>query len=166
MKYSRVETLNLAAQINKEECLEDLNKLILREGCSDTMPVFKKNEVVLDMDCVEYELATTEGRTFNKSMDSAFVIVNDDGTAREIILVEFRFNYQSLKNLDKDDLLDKVSGSTNALKNTFSIHQRYIFIFNSNLKQQAINWLFRKYPRLPLSYIALDINDLKSVLFI
>jgi hypothetical protein len=165
MRYSKPETLNLSAHLNRNNCLEDLNQLILNEGYSDVPPVSIDNKIVLNMDCVESELAKEEARNQNMSMDSAFVIVSNDKSIKEILLVEFRFNYQSLTHLKRDDLLNKVSGSTNALKNTLNIHQRYIFVFSSNLKEQAVRWLFRKYPRVPNNYVATDIAELKSLLF-
>ena len=165
MRYSKPETLNLAVRLNTKNCLEDLNQFILNEGYSDAPLVSIDNKTVLNMDCVESELAKQEARKQSMSMDSAFVIVSNDKSIKEILLVEFRFNYRSLTHLKREDLLNKVSGSTNALKNTFDIHQRFIFVFSSDLKEQAVRWLFRKHPRVPNNYIATDIAGLKSLLF-
>ena len=149
MKYSKIETLELSAQINKDRCLDYLNDLILKEGCSETMPVFVNNEIVLDMDCVELQLATANVRNQNKSMDSAFIIADNAGGIIEILLVEFRFNYTNLKNLKRDDLEGKVSGSIACLIPFTNIHSNYFFIFVSSLKNQAINRLNRMLPRIP-----------------
>lgn len=165
MKYSKTETLKLSAQINKDRCLEYLNDLILKEGCSETMPVFVNNEIILDMDCVELQLAMANSRNQNKSMDSAFVIADNVGTKKEILLVEFRFNYTNMKNLDRNELEGKVAGSINSLNPITNIHNQYFFIFNSSLKNQAISRLNRMLPRIPNNYIATDIADLKLKFF-
>jgi hypothetical protein len=165
MKYSETETRNLSAQINKDMCLEDLNDLIVKEGCSETLPVFVNNEIVLDMDCVELKLAKAESRKQNKSMDSAFVIADNSGTKKDILLVEFRFNYTNMKNLDRNELEGKVSGSLNSLKSITNIHTQHYFIFDSSLKNQALSRLNRMNPRIPTYYIATDISEFKSMFF-
>lgn len=165
MKYSRTETLNLSNQIKQDLCLEYLNKLISDEGCSSPIPVFVNNELVINMDCVEADLANASGRLRNKSMDSAFVILDNAGTNLEILLVEFRFNYANLKNLNRNEMLGKVLGSTSALLPISNIHGNYIFVFETNLKNQAISRLNRMNPQIPTHYIAMDISDLKSIYF-
>lgn len=165
MKYSEIETTKFAAQINQTACLVDLNRLVLTEGCIDTMPVFTSNEVVIDMDCVERRIARAARRNRNKSMDSSFVIVDSSNNANEILLVEFRFNYENMKNLDKSKLHAKVIGSKNALNNIVNIHNKYIYIFNSDLKQQAIRRFRNMNPSMPTNYIATDIHNLKATFF-
>ena len=71
----------------------------------------------------------------------------------------------NLRNLDRKALLGKVSGSMNILNNILEIHDYYYFIFDSNLKQQAINRLRRMNPVVPSNFIATDIDDLKSIFF-
>jgi len=165
MRYSQVETSGLAVQINKPQSLKDLNQLIVSEGYAGTMPVFTNSEIIIDMDYVEEVVANEEGRNRNKSMDSSAIITNDSGTVKEILLVEFRFNYLNMRNLDKRALFDKVTGSINALNNPTNIHNKYIYIFNSNLKQQAIRRFRNMVPSMPTNYIAADINDLKTLYF-
>lgn len=166
MIYSKSETLVLADEINRNKCIKELNFLISKDGCSETMPFFVNEEIVLNMDCVEGKLASEEKRSPNKSMDSAFIITNHDGNKKEILLVEFRFNYENMKNLDKYELFDKVTGSINALKKSKTkIKAKYIYIFEPNLKQQAIRRFRNMVPSMPLNYTVLDIHDLKSSYF-
>lgn len=165
-KYSIEETESLANQIGMNEFLIDINQFIEEEGCTQRMPVFLQGELVLNMDLVEKEIAKHELRNLNKSMDSAFIITDNIVRSKEILLVEFRFNYEKgLRNLDRKALLGKVSGSMNILNNILDIHDNYYFIFDSNLKQQAINRLRRMNPVVPSNFIATDINDLKSIFF-
>jgi hypothetical protein len=79
--------------------------------------------------------------------------------------MEFRFNYQNLKNLDRQKLIDKVKGSTTALSNPTNLHKKYYFVFNSNLKQQAISRLNRMNPMIPQNYIAVDMRDVMDLFF-
>ncbi|WPV63752.1 hypothetical protein [Chitinophaga sp. LS1] len=164
MKYSKQATENYAKSIRKKDCLELIDTLIRREGHEGSTG-FNGNEVVLNMDCVEEKKANQEGRLLNKSMDSAFIAEDETGTQQEIVLVEFRFNYQSLKNLDRNSLLGKVAGSTSALGNPTNMHDEYYFVFNPDLKQQAISRFNRMNPAIPQQYKAVDISDVKDMFF-
>jgi hypothetical protein len=163
MKYSLNETIGFAESINKKEALVDLNQLIAQEGCEEIMPVFINNEVVLDMDLVEKKTAKTESRTLNKSMDSAFIITNNEDT--KVLFVEFRFNYEKMRGLNRNALIEKVSGSIAVLNNNPNIHNQYYFIFKSNLKYQAIRRFRNMNPSIPNNFIATDITDLKATFF-
>jgi hypothetical protein len=163
MKYDRTLTLNHIKSIQHPACMIDFNDLIANEGFNGNLPIFEKGIDVLDLDCVERALAIAAGRNLLKSMDCAFVIKDD--TQEEMLLVELKFNYQNVRNLLRNELVEKVQGSLSALGNSFPISQTYIFIFQSNLKQQAINKLFRMYPRVPSPFIAYDIFELKSQYF-
>ena len=165
MKYSKFKTIKLSVLLNKSECLVDINTLIIKEGCLEDMPMFVNSEVIIDMDCVERNLSIEQGRagTPNKSMDSAFVI--SDNINIEILLVEYRFNYTKMKNLDKASLLGKVIGSISALNPMLNIHPRYFYIFNSDLKNQAIRRFRNMNPSMPNDYIATDISELKALYF-
>ena len=164
MKYSREETLTLSNHIKKDQCLEYLNDLLIREGCSSIMPVFDNNEIVLDMDCVEHQNIRGTGIGARKSMDCAFVLTNADGTLIEILLVEFKFNVRNLKQIDKWDLLDKVAGSKGSLSPLTNIHGEHIFIFESKLKQQARRKFYMMNPRMD-ELVTMDIHELKALYF-
>lgn len=165
MKYSKPKTIAFADTINKVACLKNLNALVIVEGCSETMPFFENDDVVIDMDCVEHKVASAERRIPNKSMDSAFIISNATGLRDAILLVEFRFNYVNMKNLDKKVLFDKVFYSSNVLGNPANLHRQYIYIFNSNLKNQAIRRFRNMVPSMPSTYIATDLKTLKNIYF-
>jgi hypothetical protein len=116
------------------------------------------------MDCVEGKVASIERRSPNKSMDSAF-ITEDAAGMQEIVFVEYRFNYSNLSNLDRNALLGKVAGSTLVLGSPANIHDTYYFVFNSNLKQQAISRFNRMNPAMPQHYKAIDMADIKHRFF-
>jgi hypothetical protein len=160
MKYSKQATVAYAGALGKEECLEPLNDFIIREGYSEGDLGFAAYDELIDMDCVEHLIASYERRSPLKSMDSSFIADND-----EVVFMEFRFNYQNLKNLDRQKLIDKVKGSTTALNNPTNLHKKYYFIFNSNLKQQAISRLNRMNPMIPQNYIAVDMRDVMDLFF-
>lgn len=160
MKYSKQATVVYAGALSKKECLEPINDFILREGYNEGALGFATDDEVIDMDCVEHLIASHEKRNPSKSMDSSFIADND-----EVVFMEFRFNYQNLKNLDRQKLIDKVKGSTTALNNPTNLHKKYYFVFNSNLKQQAINRFNRMNPMIPQNYIAVDMGDVMELFF-
>ncbi len=165
MKYSVEATTHFAESIDKSAYLTDLNILISKEGCST--PIFIQGEIVLDMDAVERFIANEENRNVRKSMDAACVITNSEHIIQKVLLVEFRFNYANMRNLKKDDLEGKVDGSLSIidLENALPVHEKYFFIFNSNIKQQAIHRFSRFNPRLPNNFIATDIHEFKALFF-
>ena len=165
IKFSQVETHILSIKICTENCLVDINVLIAKEGCSEAMPVFNSKEEIIDMDFVEAVLARAKKRNQSKSMDSVFVIKSDSENTNQAVLTEFRFNYENLKNLKKQDLFGKVAGSTIAINGKESIHPKYYFIFKSNLRQQAIRRFRNMNPSMPNNFIATDIVGLKALFF-
>lgn len=164
MKYSKQATINFAKHIDKEMCLEEIGKLIVKEGYKETTATFN-DEVVLNMDCVEGKVASKEKRSPNKSMDSAFVALDGSGTIQEIVFVEYRFNYENMSNLKKEDLFGKVSGSTSALGSPANINGNYYFVFNSDIKEQARSRFNRMVPAMPQHYIATDMVGVKKEFF-
>ncbi len=162
MKYSKIKTLTLSNSLNKSECLVNFNDLIINEGYTGVL-VFNETDIVLDMDCVELKIAQSEHRVNNSSMDCAFVI--DDESNEEVLLVELRFNYKNMKNLDRNKLLKKVLGSTLAIDNSIPINNKYIFIFKKSLVQQAKNRLYRMMPKIPNNYLSMSIQELKTEYF-
>lgn len=166
MNYSKPETLAHIVSVNNPGCLTIFNDLIVTEGYDGTGNIFNDDVIVLDMDCVEINNARDDGnRDRNSSMDCTFAI-KDVNHNVEMLLVELRFNYQKLKRLKQQKLLDKVSGSTLALGTSVPISSTYIFIFKTNLKAQARSWFFRKFPTIPRNYVVMDILDLKANYFV
>lgn len=162
MKYCKTLTLKHIESINKSECLKNFNNLIVQEGYDGLKKVFSKEIVVLDLDCVESKNAINEKRTNRSSMDCTFAIKNEITGDFEMLLVELRFNYINMRNLTRIKLLDKVKGSTIALGNSVKINEYNIFIFKSDLKEQAKSRLFRMLPKIPNNYVVMDIFDLKA----
>jgi hypothetical protein len=165
MKYSKQATEDFARQIGKEECLEPIDQLIVNEGCADQNLLFVGDEFILNMDCVEGKVASAERRASNKSMDSAFITTDAGNTNQEIVFVEYRFNYTNLSNLKKADLFGKVAGSSSALNHPVNIHSNNYFVFNSNVKQQAINRFNRMNPAMPQHYVVVNMQDVKNLFF-
>ena len=93
-------------------------------------------------------------------MDCTFAISDD--TKTEMLLVEFRFNYVNLQNLNRNKLVDKVQCSHEILGDPIPINKNSIFIFQKNLKAQAQSRIYRMYPRVPSNYLVMDLDDLKQ----
>lgn len=166
MKYSLERTNFFANQIKHNNCLVDLNFFICKEGCLVNMPFFLNNEVALDLDEVERNTARVESRQQNKSMDSAFVVKNDLNN-ESIVLVEFRFNYRSMRNLKAKDLRGKKKFSSALIKNMgfTNIHTDFYYVFDSNLKEQARRYFRSLYPHIPNKFKPVTIDDIKELYF-
>ena len=159
MKYNKIETINHIVSQNYPCCLKDFNQVILDEDNSlITLPTLFSDVTVIDLDCIEIIKAKNEGRNRASTMDCCFAI--SDASNLEMLLVELRFNYQNLSNLNRNKLVDKVNGSIAILGNTVKISNSYVFIFQSNLVQQAKSRLQRMIPQIPNNYVVMDINHL------
>ena len=164
MKYNKTETENHCILNSFNLCKKDVNEEILKYDDSlNQLPNYFTNVEIIDLDCIERNKAKLEKRLQCKTMDLTFAI--SDSFTIEMLLVELRFNYFNLSNLDRKELLGKVSGSINLLGDKIKINDNYIFIFKPELKQQAINRLQRMNPKIPNTYIAMDLEDLISSYF-
>lgn len=165
MKYSRILTQNHPVSLIKPECLINFNDLNVTEGFDEIVDLFADNIIVLDLDCVELKNALTENRNKRSSMDCTFAIVVEGTVDHEMLMVELRYNYISMRNLSGKKLIEKVSGSTLALGDSTTINGKSIFIFKTDLKEQAKSRLFRMLPRVPSDYIIMDLYELKAQYF-
>jgi hypothetical protein len=164
MKYNKIETENQCILNSFNLCKKDFNEAILKDDDSlNQLPNYFTNVEIIDLDCIELNKAKLEKRLQCKTMDLTFAI--SDPFTIEMLLVELRFNYFNLSNLDRKELLGKVSGSINLLGDKIKINDNYIFIFKPELKQQAINRLQRMNPKIPNNYMAMDLHDLKVLYF-
>lgn len=146
------------------DSLVDLDLLIHREDSESTgVKTQFNNSLVIDLDCVERVKATKECRRRFSTMDCTLAI--RDETETNMLLVELRLNYKNLQNLNRNKLIDKVTGSTLLLSESPVIHPEYIFIFKTELKSQARNRFYRMSPRISNNYIVMDINDLSQKYF-
>lgn len=165
MKYCQNTTTNHPAIINITGCLINLDTLIHNEDDSSScVGNLFGNICVINLDHVELINAKNQKRNQNSTMDCTFGINNKNNTPH-MLLVEFRFNYTRLKNLNRNKLIDKVSGSINLLGNSIPIFHDHIFIFHSNLKSQAKSRLFRMNPTIPINYQVMDLSELFTTFF-
>ena len=165
MKYCILTTQSHPRVSTNLSCLIDINELIIKEGYDDEIVAFINNEVVIDVDKLEREVAILEDRSVNKSMDMAFAIKDKTEENREIVLVELKLNYvNNLRNLDIGAILDKPHYTSQLLSSNLPIHNRYVFIFKFDLMEQAKSRL-RNLPKSPNSFIPMDMNDLKNTFF-
>jgi hypothetical protein len=165
MKYCNYTTINHHIAVLHNNCLQDINYLITKEGYLGTVSPFINNETVIYLDLAEELIAITEGRSKNKSMDMAFGLTNSDSSIKEMLMVELRLNYSNPNNLNRAELEGKVAGSSLLLSNIPEIHNRFIFIFKTNQRQEARNRLSRMIPRINSNYIVMDIPELHSTYF-
>ena len=165
MKYCRTTTLNHPVSVAHPNCIEDINTLIVREGCSRAVPLFTNSEIVINLDFAEELIANASGRLLNKSMDMGFGIKNSSSTKINMLMVELKFDVKDFYHLRRKDLEEKVAGSSLILGNIPPIYKLYIFIVKSDKIQEAINRLFRMVPKIDSNYVAMDIYQLKDRFF-
>ena len=166
-KYNKEETLNTSLAQQYNECVKDYN-IIFKDNDNnlDVTPSYFTNVEVIDFDCIEEKLSGLQHRKPVKSVDSIFVI-SDNSLNREIVLVELRLNYVNMANLEKKELEEKVEETIKTLKKieNINIHSEYFFVFQPNKTEEARNRLSRMNPRIPATYISIDIDSLKQRFF-
>ncbi|MEO8238119.1 MAG: hypothetical protein ABI576_08415 [Flavobacterium sp.] len=164
MKYSKPKTASHIVARTYPSCLVDIDQLIFKDDDS-LLEIGNEfdNSNVIDLDGVEILRAQSEKRNRKSTMDCTFAIIDDSKT--EMLLVEFRFNYENLKNLNRNKLVDKVECSREILGDSITINEDSIFIFQKTLKAQAESRLYRMYPRVPNNYVVMDLDDLKTHYF-
>lgn len=142
-----------------KKCIVDLDTFCKEEGAKKT-PF--SNEKCINLDMVENIIAQHDKRNSRKTMDAFFGIKLNH--QKKVILCEFRLNYKNVNNLSKSELDAKLSNSINIVGQTPMIDKTYLFVFNSNIKNQAYRRLRALYSN-KKSMKAIDLNELKSLYF-
>lgn len=165
MKYDLEKTQTHNLSLDFHCCLKNYNQIIQSEDddLDDLPSIFDDNVVAIDLDCIERLRASQLRQDQVSTMDTVFAISDLDQT--EMLLVELRLNYKNLYNLNRNKLIAKVEGSISLLGNSVPINENYIFIFQPNKKQEAINRIARMIPSLNSNYQVLDLNDLIRIYF-
>jgi hypothetical protein len=167
MKYCLRTTIAHYICCSYPNCLEKIDDIIFREGYIGALPFFSNSEVAINCDIAERQVATSSGRTiFDRSMDMAFGISDVNSNQSEMVLVELRLNYINPNNLNRKELVEKMNGTTGVLQTSVPIHNQIIFVFESIVKAEARNRLARMDPKVPSSFVVMDLNDLKSTYFV
>lgn len=166
-KYSKEETLKTSLAQQFKGCVKDYN--IIFKGNDNNLnvtPNYFTDVEVIDFDCIEEKLSDLQDRKQVKSVDSIFVI-SDNSLNREIVLVELRLNYINMANLKREELEEKVNETIKTLGKfeKISIHGEYFFVFQPNRTEEARNRLSRMNPKIPATYISIDIDNLKQRFF-
>ncbi|KAF2518361.1 hypothetical protein E0W68_10090 [Flavobacterium salilacus subsp. salilacus] len=146
------------------ECSNSLikiEKLLVNEGLKGANPFTDTEHLVVNMDHVETYFAKKEKRNERSSMDFSFGI---SSPSEKYVLAELRFNYKKITNISKVDLIHKVEGSITTLKGKVELNSEYLFIFQSNQKEQARSLFYRNL-RMPKNYLVKDVTELKTDFF-
>lgn len=162
MKYCAVTTCSHPVLLSIEGVLKCIDGILVDEGCDVTpSPFFSKNIKVIDGDELEKKYSKIIQRgSFKKSVDLIFGL--NTGVFQ---LVELKFKSDTFKYLNKSSFNEKIEGSTEILGSTTGYSKKHILIFQVSKKNQAINYLFRQYPRLSPEYKVLDVNELYNLYF-
>jgi hypothetical protein len=163
-KYCKEANNSISLRDIYPHVVQFINTLVNSEGYVGPA-IFSDDVEVFNLDLVERIIAGNESRCLNKSMDMGFGISNSESGDKNLLLVELRFNYINLNHLKKDDLVNKVLGSSTIMATHLPIHGNYLFIFQSGKTEEARSRLFRMNPRIPNNYLAMDLLELKNTYF-
>lgn len=165
MKYCKITTINHPISLTYPNCIEDINSLFIREGYASPEQPFINNEVILNLDFVESEVAPLANRLKNRSMDFTFGLSNNGQSIQLMVLAELKLNQQNPNQLKREHLEEKVAGSMSVLNSSIDIYANYIFIFRSDKKEEAKSRLFRMNPKIPNEYLVMDIEEFYNTFF-
>jgi hypothetical protein len=167
MTYSEEITCNHSVIKRFDNCLEDINQLIINEGKDyyGIIPHFANNEVVINLDEAEIQVANSENRILNPSMDMAFGIVNDDNSIKAMLMVELKLNVINPNRLNEVNLIGKAQGSQKILGNEITIYDKWLIVVKGDLIDETRSKLDRMYGRILHNFIPTGIDQLKSDYF-
>lgn len=152
MIYCEHTTKNHPISLSHPSCLEELSNVIKNEGGNNSgCPT---NCFVLNLD----KLVKNNNFSHMSSMDISFGI-STERINPKIVLVEFKYNLKSPKNITKNEIEDKINDSITLLSREPSINNEYYFVFPSKIKEQALRHfysLFRKNTK----YLITDTEEL------
>lgn len=158
-KYCKETTNQHHLAITFKDCVEKMHDVILAEGNRNSP--FNEEDCI-NLDKVEGTLAQKEKREARRTMDISFGIAKN--RQQQVVLCEYRLRYKNVNNLKKRELDSKISNSINLMGHNPIIHNCYLFIFQTGLKNQAYRWLRRLYSNKNIIN-AMDVNDLKEFYF-
>ena len=162
MLYSKAKTLEHPISRTHPKCVIKLNTLLKREGYRGKIK-FPQEILVIDMDCVETKLSRSKKRNQRCSMDIAFMTKQKN--ISQLVFVELKLNYRSIRNLRSRDLLKKLKGSISNLTITKNIYNVCYFVFNKTLVPKAKIRFSRMNPNSPKSIVAISVYELKKMYF-
>lgn len=157
--YCLQTTRNHQVARQHQNCIEKIDTLCKRDGARKT-PFC--DEVCINLDGVEKELAKEDKRNNRKTMD--FSIGLKQGKQIRLVLIELRLRYKNINNLSKSELDSKIKNSKAILGQSPNLLNHYYFIFAPNLKNQAHRNLRRLYSNKSI-VSGVDLSDLKEIYF-
>jgi len=158
-KYSYTKTINLEISKQFSDCLIDINSLAKQEGYKGS-DLFN-DEVVLNLDCIEKKKA--KKKNIDNSMDFT-IITKQNKKTDKALLVDFKLNAKSGKNIEKANIEKKLKYSKGLLTEFTTIHNFSILIYNHKFVKEANYTLRRIFYNKP-TIIAITINELRDKIF-
>ena len=157
--YASEKTRQHPVSLKFHDCVERIDDIIIREGGDkDTFT----EEVAINLDKVEKNLARRQKRNLQKSVDMAFCIIY--GKETNVVLTEIRLNVKKKFEISRSELEAKVRHSEEILISEIKIHKKYYYIFPKEKLGKA-NYQLRSLFKHEPYHIALDIEGLKELFF-
>lgn len=160
LTYCKETTENHQIASNYSNCIQKIDCVCRKEGAKRTCFT---NEICLNLDDYEVNNAKRNRRAEQKTMDFCFG-VKTPNDKKKMVLVELRLKYKNWRNLGKNELDKKISHSKILLGQDPIILNHFYFIFSSEIKEQAHNYLRRLYSN-KNTVSGIDLNDLKKNYF-
>ena len=165
MKYCQDTTETHPLSLAHPHFVEDIHAIAMAEGYSRAPVIFENAERALNLDKVKEPIYNALGQDLPRSMDMTIGLKSDDTLHRQMLLVEFKLKVKIPTNVDGKDLIEKVNQSVKMLGETLPIREEYIFIFHSDIKEEARSRFSRRFTKIPRTYIVMDMETFKATYF-
>jgi len=140
MKYSNSKTTDYLQIIGSKY------KIIINESCNPSLQAIFKNEggrgsfqaseQVVNLDCIETEIAIKNKSNKGSTMDMAFIVVNNK--KQKLLFTDFKLRVKpNLSSIKKTDILKKLSNSSSRYRLNYELCNDVYFVFNKNITKQA-----------------------------
>ena len=153
-KYCPVTTKNHHISQKHTSCMTMINELCVKEGANKT-PF--NDECCFNIDRVEEIIAHKEKRVKHSTIDFFIGVKFDNNFG--VLLCELKLNVKNVKNFSREDIDNKIKYSINIIGHEPKIIKPYLFIFQSNIRNEATNRLRRLFTNKP-NFI--QVNDLSQ----
>lgn len=164
MKLNNTQTIHLGSSLAANSCLTDFSSLCIKDNqtCTNECGFIPAQFIVLDGDKLESQIAKLAMRSPLKSVDMIFVAATVSGL-NKVVLVELRYNFKNVFNLNRTELELKVSNTLQNLSSSGYSNDYCYFVFCESLVQQARSRMARMNPVIPRKFLTCTTKELVSL---
>ncbi len=160
LNYCIETTKNHPIVLLHKDCIQNIHDVCLKDGAKRTGFT---TEVCINIDAIEAADAKKNKKQRERTMDFCFGVKSKNNKPN-MVLVELRLNYKKVVNLDKKELDEKITHSKDILGHSPIILNKYYFVFQTNIRQQAVYYLRRLYIN-KNDVLGIDLDELQAIYF-